>query len=88
MVSLMVNARPIESDVSNLGNCTFLGSTTGRSGYGKNPNWESIAKTYAINRAKDLGATHVAMKSKLAIGVFNGEMTLDAYRCPPGVPSP
>jgi hypothetical protein len=76
-----VVARPTEVRADEIGGCTFLGKVTGSSGYGKNPNWEPIAKTYAVLKAEKLGASHLVIVSKHQIGVFNGEVILDAYDC-------
>lgn len=75
-------ARPIEISPDEVGECTLLGKVTGSSGYGKNPSWEPIAKTYAAIKAEKLGATHQVLVSKHQIGAFNGEVVLDAYDCP------
>lgn len=77
-----VIARPIEISPNEVGGCTLLGKVTGSSGYGKNPSWEPIAKTYAAIKAEKLGATHMAIVSKHQIGAFNGEVLIDAYDCP------
>lgn len=76
-----VIARPTEVRADEVDQCTFLGKVTGTSGYGKNPNWEPIARTYAALKAEKLGASHLVIESKHQIGVFNGEVVLDAYDC-------
>jgi len=76
-----VSARPAEVKADETSQCRFLGQVTGSSGYGKNPSWEPIAKTYGALRAEKLGATHVVVVSKHQIGSFNGEVLLDAFEC-------
>lgn len=76
-----VIGRPIEVRADEIARCSALGNVTGASGYGKNPGWEPIAKTYAAIKAEKLGATHLVLVSKHQIGVFNGEVVLDAYDC-------
>ena len=76
-----VIARPLELRADEIGKCTLLDKVTASSGYGKNPGWEPIAKTYAAIKAEKLGATHLVMVSKHQIGIFNGEVVLDAYDC-------
>lgn len=76
-----VSARPLEGKADEMGLCSLLGQVTASSGYGKNPSWEPIAKTYAAIKAEKLGATHVVMVSKHQIGSFNGEVVMDAFDC-------
>lgn len=62
--------------------CRPLGDVSASSGYGKNPNWQPIARTYAEKKAENLGATHVGAIQFIAGGSFNGEARLKAYACP------
>ncbi|MEY4683657.1 MAG: hypothetical protein RLZ25_116 [Pseudomonadota bacterium] len=64
------------------GRCRALGDVSASSGYGKNPNWQPIARTYAEKKAENLGATHVSSIQFIAGGSFNGEARLKAYACP------
>ena len=72
-----VGALPLHAE-----HCRSLGSVVGQSGYGKNPGWQSIATYYALKRAEGLGATHTVLRSTRTIGVYNGEVTLEAFHCP------
>lgn len=77
-----VAAKPQEiSDQASRG-CICLGEVVGNSGYGKNPNWKPIAKTYAENRAESLGASHLGPLTYKPQGSFNGEARGKAYTCP------
>lgn len=80
-----LHAKPLELDPALIPQCESLGPITALSGYGKNPNWFPIARTYAEQRATREGATHYIIRSQRSIGTFNGEVTLDAYRCPIGI---
>jgi hypothetical protein len=62
--------------------CRFLGEITASSGYGKNPNWQSIARTYVEKKAEGLGATHLGTIQYKAGGSFNGDAKTKAYTCP------
>lgn len=62
--------------------CRPLGNVSATSGYGKNPNWQPIARTYAEKKAEALGATHVGSIQFIAGGSFNGEARLTVYACP------
>jgi hypothetical protein len=86
MIGVSLHAKPMEIDVDQSKVCEYLGSVSALSGYGKNPNWFPIARTYAEQRAAREGATHYIIRSKRSIGTFNGEVTLDAYRCPSVAP--
>ena len=68
-----------EADVAR---CRPLGDVSATSGYGKNPNWQPIARTYAEKKAESLGATHVSAIQFVSGGSFNGEARLKAYACP------
>ncbi|MEN9680998.1 MAG: hypothetical protein RLZZ627_891 [Pseudomonadota bacterium] len=62
--------------------CRPLGEVSASSGYGKNPSWQPIARTYAEKKAESLGATHVSSIQFIAGGSFNGEARLKAFACP------
>ena len=86
VTSVVLHAKPLELAPEQIPLCESLGPVSASSGYGKNPNWFSIALTYAEQRAAKAGATHYIIRSKRSIGTFNGEVTLDAYRCPIDIP--
>ena len=75
-------AKPPEISEADASRCQLLGEVVGNSGYGKNPNWKPIAKTYAENKAESLGATHLGPITYRAMGSFNGEARSKAYLCP------
>lgn len=78
----VVSAKPQEISEQASAACTSLGEVVGNSGYGKNPNWKPIAKTYAENKAESLGATHIGPLTYKPLGSFNGEARGKAYACP------
>lgn len=75
-------SKPLEISEEEANRCKLLGDVVGNSGYGKNPNWKPIAKTYAENKAESLGATHTGPITYRALGSFNGEARTKAYACP------
>lgn len=77
-----VSAKLPEVPDSEVAHCQPLGDVSASSGYGKNPNWQPIARTYAEKKAESLGATHVGSIQFIAEGTFNGEARLKAYSCP------
>lgn len=77
-----VVAKLPEVPESEVAHCRPLGDVSATSGYGKNPNWQPIARTYAEKKAESLGATHVGSIQFFAGGSFNGEARLKAYACP------
>jgi hypothetical protein len=85
-IGVELHAKPLELDPEKIPLCESLGPVSALSGYGKNPNWVPIALTYAEQRAARAGATHYIIRSKRSIGTFNGEVTLEAYRCPMDIP--
>jgi hypothetical protein len=86
-IGVELRAKPSELDPDQIPLCEYLGPVSALSGYGKNPNWVPIARTYAEQRADREGATHYILRSQRSIGSFNGEVTLDAYRCPTESPN-
>ena len=75
-------SKPEEAQSDAVSNCRFIGNVVGTSGYGKNPRWQPIAKTYAERKAETLGATHIVFTGYKTIGAFNGEADAKAYSCP------
>lgn len=75
-------AKPLEIGEEVPASCKLLGDVSANSGYGKNPNWKPIAKTYTENKAESLGATHLGPITYKAMGTFNGEAHAKAYACP------
>lgn len=63
--------------------CEYLAEVDGSSGYGKNHNWQNLAKLSALNKAEQLTATHITMVNLHPIGAFNGVAIAKAYRCGP-----
>lgn len=53
-------------------NCQYMDKVEGSSGYGKNANWQSLAKSSALSRADKLGASHVVWEQLYPVGAFNG----------------
>jgi hypothetical protein len=85
---LILSALPILSfaqvevvDVGAIVNCRYLNDVEGSSGYGKNMNWQSLAKYSALNKAEELGASHVVWENFYPVGGFNGTVTGKAYIC-------
>jgi len=62
-------------------NCHFLDKVEGSSGYGKNFDWQSLAKYSALSRAEKLGASHVVWEQLYPVGAFNGIAVAKAYDC-------
>jgi len=62
-------------------NCTYLDEVEGSSGYGKNYNWQSLAKYSALSKAEKLGASHVVWGQFYPVGAFNGTAIGKAYSC-------
>ncbi len=75
-------SKPEEAQSEAVGHCRLIGEVVGNSGYGKNPRWQPIAKTYAQKKAEALGATHIVFTGYKNIGSFNGEADAKAYSCP------
>lgn len=74
-------ALPTEARLSALENCQFLGKVEGFSGYGKNNDWQRMAEGSALQRAENLGASHVVWERMISVGVFNGYAVARAYSC-------
>lgn len=74
-------AQPLEASVANVQNCQYVDMVEGTSGYGKKPEWQSLAKYSALTQAEKLGASHVVWERFTPIGAFNGTVTAKAYNC-------
>ena len=74
-------AQPQVAKFSTVQNCHFLNKVEGSSGYGKNFNWQRLAKYSALSRAEKLGASHVVWEKFYPVGVFNGIAVARAYDC-------
>jgi hypothetical protein len=74
-------AQPLEVSAANVQNCHFVDRIEGTSGYGKKPEWQSLAKYSALTQAEKLGASHVVWERLTPIGAFNGTATAKAYNC-------
>jgi fucose 4-O-acetylase-like acetyltransferase len=70
-----------ESQASETNNCHFLQIVEASSGYGKNMNWQSLAKYSALSKADKLGASHLVWERFYPIGAFNGIAVAKAYNC-------
>ena len=74
-------AQPQVAEITSMQNCHFLDKVEGLSGYGKNYNWQSLAKDSALSRAEKLGASHVVWEQLYPVGAFNGIAIAKAYNC-------
>lgn len=74
-------ALPTEARLSALVDCRFLGKVEGFSGYGKNNDWHRLAEGFALQRADNIGASHVVWERFISVGVFNGYAVARAYSC-------
>ena len=74
-------SKPDEVPESAVKDCRFLGKVEGSSGYGKNWNWQDLAKTSAISRAGKMGASHIVWDRLAPVGAFNGTAAARAYEC-------
>ena len=80
-ISYRIEAQPSVAAFSEIKNCQFLKQIRGGSGYGKNFNWQALAKHSALNQAEKMDATHLVwVKFEWETG-FNGSVIADAYRC-------
>ena len=70
-----------ESQASETKNCHYLQKVEGSSGYGKNMNWQSLAKYSALSKADKLGASHLVWERFDPVGSFNGIAVAKAYNC-------
>ncbi|MCK9396936.1 MAG: hypothetical protein M0Q44_15250 [Methylobacter sp.] len=61
--------------------CNYLAEIEGNSGYGKNYNWQSLAKDSVLAQAEKMAATHVVWMQFNPVGGFNGVAVAKAYRC-------
>lgn len=74
-------AQPHVAKEADVQGCQYLNEIEGVSGYGKNANWQALAKYSALNRAEKLAATHVVWTRLEPAGGFNGVAVAKAYRC-------
>jgi hypothetical protein len=70
-----------ETQASVIKNCHYLQIVEGASGYGKNMNWQSLAKYSALTKADKLGASHLVWERFDPVGTFNGIAVAKAYNC-------
>lgn len=80
-VSFSTQAQPLSAGKSEVKNCEFIKTVKGFSHYGKNWNWEKVAKHYALLKAQKLGADRVVWTKMYPQGVFNGTAVGKAYDC-------
>ena len=80
-IPLTAKAQPQVAEMASVQNCHYLNKVEGSSGYGKNNNWQSLAKHSALSRADQLGASHVVWDRFYAVGAFNGVVIANAYDC-------
>lgn len=87
-IVLLLGAIPVPSlaevqvvEESAIAGCQYLDEVKGSSGYGKNANWQSLAKYFALSQAEKLGASHVVWQTFYPVGAFNGIATGKAYVC-------
>ena len=79
--SLTSKAQPQVVEMASVQNCHYLNKVEGSSGYGKNNNWQSLAKYSALSHADQLGASHVVWDQLYSVGGFNGVVIAKAYNC-------
>ncbi|WP_374089912.1 hypothetical protein [Methylomicrobium lacus] len=80
-VPFSVCAKPDEVPAEKVQGCQLVGKIEGSSGYGKNRDWQRLAKQSAVKHAGQMGASHVVWEHFYPAGVFNGTVTGTAYRC-------
>jgi len=80
-VSFGVCAKPDEVPVEKVQGCQLVGKIEGSSGYGKNSDWQRLAKQAAVKHAGQMGASHVVWEHFYPAGAFNGIVTGTAYHC-------
>lgn len=83
LMSSMVPALavPVESSDRETSSCRFISRISGDSGYGKNRNWQEVAKVAALREADRAGASHVVWDRFTAKGAFNGFAEGKLYFC-------
>lgn len=77
-------AQPLVVKEYDVRDCQYLDQIEGESGYGKNLNWQILAKYAALGKAEKLAATHVVWMQFNPVGGFNGVAVAKAYRCNQG----
>lgn len=80
-VTSAIAAKPDEVSETAVKDCQFMGKVEGSSGYGKNWGWQPLAKSHTLQRAEQLGATHVVWQQFIPVGAFNGVAVARAYDC-------
>ncbi|MGZ5051407.1 MAG: hypothetical protein ACXWF8_10800 [Methylobacter sp.] len=80
-VSTASVAQPLEASADSVQDCQYVDDIEASSGYGKKPDWQSLAKYSALAQAEKLGASHVVWGRFTNIGAFNGIVTGKAYKC-------
>lgn len=75
------HAKPDEVSEADVRNCRLLSVVNGSSGYGKNFEWQPMAKSDAERKAGRIGATHIVFTDIRSTGAFNGEASAKAYAC-------
>ena len=80
-IPLTSKAQPQVAEMASVQNCHYLNKVEGSSGYGKNNNWQSLAKYSALSRADQLCASHVVWDQLYSVGDFNGVVIAKAYDC-------
>ena len=78
---LLAAAQVQVAEESTVQNCQYLDEVEGSSGYGKNFNWQSLAKYSVLSKAEKIGASHVVWEQFYPVGAFNGTATAKAYAC-------
>ncbi len=80
-IPLISMAQPQETELSKIQTCHYLQTVEGGSGYGKNVNWQVLAKYSALSKAEKLGASHLVWERFDPIGTFNGVAVAKIYDC-------
>jgi hypothetical protein len=81
-IAVTAHAQPPEiAEADTIKGCRFLERVEGSSGYGKNTNWNALAKYAALSQAEKLGASHIVWERFDAVGGFNGVAIANAYQC-------
>jgi hypothetical protein len=80
-LSFNAAAKPDEVPAESVQGCRLIGPVEGSSGYGKNNGWQRLARQAAVQRAGQLGASHVVWERFNPAGAFNGSVTGKAYHC-------
>jgi|GEM_PF-668585 len=79
--SYRIDAQPSVATFSQIKNCHYLNQVRGDSGYGKNFNWQALAKYSAQHQAEKMDATHIVWVKFEWETSFNGSVVAYAYKC-------